>query len=367
MLHEKMEALTQDGLIVELHKQDYNEITKRRIIDWRENDLLPPFDLVGGGRGKGSGRKCNSWSDGQRVIRQALWVWKLLQIYRGFDNLYLPLWMLGCEIPIWRVREALSEPLHKITGAIEADASMPGEFEDIIDDAAYEYSLGMELTEPESLRIPKEALEALINIFFNPEYNLNDYPFERGAETLKEWEHKFHHRNASAEMNKGIDTIPSTQNESANNLFDHAAFFKEYLSVHQFKMAVDECANDDLLCVEHDLRIVREMAFSIHKMILILAQDLPAEFKEMPGLEVVSAKFMAVIFAVGRLIVLADLSLRRNGFAEVIDRHMPEVLFWFRQEVNERLEIQLAEVSPKFAIAMKTNFERMKEVLASRP
>lgn len=166
-------------------------------------------------------------------------------------------------------------------------------------------------------------------------------------------------------MDKGIDTRPSTQNESANNLFNHAAFCKDYLSAHQFKMAVDECADDDLLCVERDLGIVREMAFSTHKMIMILAQDLPAEFKEMPGLEVISAKFMAVIFAVGRLIVLADLSLRRNGFTEVIDRLMPEVLFWFRQEVNEKLELQLTEVSPKFATAMKTNFERMKEVLAN--
>lgn len=65
MEHEKIEALTQDGLIAELQNQDYSEITKRRIVDWRENDLLPPFDLIGGGHGKG-------WAKMQFLVRRSM-------------------------------------------------------------------------------------------------------------------------------------------------------------------------------------------------------------------------------------------------------------------------------------------------------
>lgn len=56
-----------------------------------------------------------------------------------------------------------------------------------------------------------------------------------------------------------------------------------------------------------------EMALSVRKIITISTSEIPAEY------EPARADILRPIFSAGGLLLLADLSLRRNGFAQLLD------------------------------------------------
>jgi hypothetical protein len=165
-------AISQEELVVELANLGYVEISKRTLTDWRENDVLTPFDLTGAGRGKGRGRKCSSWSDDRLVLNQALWVRQLIRTYRSFKDCRLPLWMVGYPVRFSSVRETLSKPLREMTHAIQSEAKLAGDIEDIIDVAAFKYCKDMKRLKSDAMEAPKETLEAFVNILLNQDYDL---------------------------------------------------------------------------------------------------------------------------------------------------------------------------------------------------
>lgn len=355
MSHGRKEAITQEELVVELRNVGCAEVSKRRLTDWRENDVLPPFDVTGAGRGKGRGRECSSWSDDQLVLNQALWVRQLLSIYRSFESCHLPLWMLGYPVLFSSVRETLSKPLREMTRAIQFEAKSAGEIEDIIDDAAFKYCKDMKRLKSAAMSAPKETLEAFVNILFNQDYDLNDAPFQQGIEGSREWQRRLQSRiRLRAQITTPADDGSTlSEHESATDFFALAPFIKQYLSLNQLKKAVEECTDNDLRAVARDLGLLREIALAISRLIEILNRDMAPELRATP------AQFLPAIFVVGRLVILADLSLRRNGFAEVIDRGLGQILDACRRDINEELERELAASSHTFAASMKTCFEAL--------
>jgi hypothetical protein len=353
MRDEKVGSLTQDELLAELHRRGYNDMTERQVADWRRKDLLPPFDVTGGGRGRRRGRERSSWSDGESVLDQALWVRELLQIYRSVESVRLRLWMLGYPIPLERVREALGEPLNEIANgiadAIENEARASGEIEDVIEEAAYNHVEEMRRAGAEALQMPQHSLEAFLNVFFNQGYDLTDGAFELGAEELKEYESAMQQRCAAALAAEGLsEAYLARQDSSLVSFFDRAPFIKQYLSLHQLKRAVDECTDTDLRAAQHDLYVLHEIALLVRKIIMILTRDLPAEYQ--PS----RVDFLRAILGAGGVLVLADLSLRRNGFAQVIDHFLPEFLREFQEWFTEEVERELIEVSKHVPDVMET-------------
>lgn len=172
-------AITQDELVGELCKRGYSRITTRTLTDWRQNGVLPPFDIAGPGRGKGRGRSFSSWSQRELVINQAQWVEHLLTIYRMFEDCHVPLWMLGYPVPLERVRRSLYAPLHELMVQLEAEASTPGNLEDTIDDAIFSYCARINKGESEFLQVPKESIEAILNVVFNCEYDVTVINFKK--------------------------------------------------------------------------------------------------------------------------------------------------------------------------------------------
>src|ERR1043165_4824664 len=95
---------TQDEVVAGLHKRGYTNVNKRWVALLRTNELLPPFDVMGRGRGKSRGRESSAWSNGEAVMEQAVQVCDLFKIYKHLDDLHLPLWMLGYDVPLKRAR-----------------------------------------------------------------------------------------------------------------------------------------------------------------------------------------------------------------------------------------------------------------------
>jgi hypothetical protein len=261
--------------------------------------------------------------------------------------------VLGCPVPLNLVREALGEPLNEIAAsiadAIENEARATGEIEDLIEEAAYQNVEKMRRAGAEALMMPQHSLEAFLNVFMNQGYDLTDGAFELGAEELKEYENAMRQRYAAALAVEGLsDVYLARQDSSLTSFFDRAPFIKQYFSIHQLKLAVDECTDDDLRAVQRDLYFLREMALLARKIITILTSEIPAEYKP------VRADILRPILGVGGLLVLADLSLRRNGFAQAIDYLLPVALQEFQQGFTEEMERELAKVSKAVPDAIET-------------
>jgi hypothetical protein len=251
------------------------------------------------------------------------------------------------------VREALGGPLKEmadgIAEAIKNEARATGEIEDLIEEAACQSVEEMRRAGAAALLMPQHSLEALLNVFFNQGYVLNDGAFELGAEELKEYESAMRQRHAEALDAEGLgDAYLARQDSSLTSFFDYAPFIKQYFSLHQLKLAVDECTDDDLRAVQRDLYYLREMALLARKIITIITSKIPAEYQP------ARAEILRPILSAGGLLVLADLSLRRHGFAQAIDYFLPVALREFQQGFTEEVERELVEVSKVIPEAIET-------------
>jgi hypothetical protein len=346
-------SLTQDELVAELHRRGYSDITARRVADWRVHDLLPPFNMIGGGRGQRKGREQSRWMDRDLVINQAIRVCELLPNYRSLDELRVPLWMLGYPVPADQVRQALREPLDSAMRPIKEEIASSGEMEDLIDDIAYDLAqkwgrVGMEL-----FQIPQETTEAFINVLFNEDYDLSDAPFKEGVMALQEYERRMQDQQAAAFAARGIQTDVPQRGSSLGDFFKHAPLIKEYFSLPRLKRAVEESTDDDWRAVERDVNLLREMALLAHRMFKILIRDLDPKFDTSP------ASTLPPLFTCGKVLIWIDLSLRRHGYSELIDLSLAEAMRCLREKCDEKLERELAEVSPVVASTINSAVEIM--------
>jgi hypothetical protein len=353
MSDEKVGSLTQDELLAELHRRGYDDVTERQIAEWRRRELLPPFDVKGGGRGRSRGRARSLWSDGKLVFDQTLKVRELLQIYGNVESVRLPLFVLGYSVPLRHVRAVLGEPLNElaqgIAEAVENEARAGGEIEDLIEEAASHNVEELRCAGAEVLLIPQHSLEAFLNVFVNEEYDLDDGAFELGAEELEAYESAMLERCSAALAAEGLGDIAlARQDSSLLSFFDRAPFIKKYLSVHQLKLAIDECTDEDLLAIQRDLSYLREMALLAHRIIMTLTSQMPKEYR------LAMADILRPVLSIGGLLVLADLSLRRYGFGPAIDYFLPAALQEFREGITDEVERELVEASKLIPEAMET-------------
>ena len=105
-------------------------MTKRRVSSWRTKRLLPAFDIQGRGGGRGRGRQLSYWSQGEKIIKQAIAVHEALSFHPRIEDAYLPLWLFGYEIDTETARKKL---LEEISAAREVLAEGEGSRESLED------------------------------------------------------------------------------------------------------------------------------------------------------------------------------------------------------------------------------------------
>lgn len=138
-----------------------------------------------------------------------------------------------------------------------------------------------------------------------------------------------------------------------SGLFAGASFIKQHLSIHEIKNAVKDCNDEDLTDVGRDLGLIREVGQAIRTIIRRIASGIGSDFTD--GLGVL----LPAIFIIGRLIVLVDLSLRRNGFSDVIDRLLAQLVMECRRAENEDVLQTLDANSKAFTDAIKSCFREL--------
>jgi hypothetical protein len=346
--------LTQDELVASLHELGYTDVTKRRVALWRANEILPSFDIIGSGRGRQRGRESNAWSNGAEVLKQAVQVYELLKMYKTFNELYLPLWMHNCKVPLEPVRAALIGPLE--TAVRDADVRVNGRnaVEDDIDDAAFTLSELIQGSNIKLFGIPPEALAALVNVVINNDYDLEDQPFLDGKEALQEFDQTV--EESCAEM-FGDDVASrvsqSKPTDTMWTILTHAPFINKYLTVQHLKEALDGCTIEDLASVQRDLQVVREILLLFKPMIEILMPFMPGAQRKL------SAENLTSIYNAGKVLIWVDMSLRRNGYGMWIDHLLSTMLSEIKKDMNEEVKQGLVEAGPHIAVAMETVFAQL--------
>lgn len=306
------EVISQQELINELDRRGYQKVTVRQVIDWRSRELLPPFDVQGAGRGRSSGRECSRWSNRPLIVGRSIWILRLLNLFGNYSSVYIPLWLLGYSVQFERIRQSLAEPLDRTVSSVERECNRDRSVEDVLGDTAYDLISKIKGEQSPICDVPLEALDLILNLFINPNYDLTDI----GAfKALRRWFQLCEQFQASL---RGPDNrqIPS-QPPTLDSMIQQAVLIREHLSVAEIKRAVNECKDEDLLVVERDLHSLRRIARMFAKL---LSTELPST-AELPW-----DLIRRFVFGTGRIIICVDLSLRRHGRGEEIDSLLAEVL-----------------------------------------
>ncbi|MDQ3816171.1 MAG: hypothetical protein M3362_00595 [Acidobacteriota bacterium] len=363
---------TETELAEELRNRGF-EVSQRTIAEWRRNHLLPPFDVVGSGLGKGQGRDRGSWSQRELVINQALWVCDLRLRYKRYEDLYIPLWMLGCSIPLGIIRDLLTYPLIVETEAVKAEATAfisrfnlnparKGVVEDLIDDAVH--SLGFqEAAIVEEFKMPPEVMEGLLNIFLNPDCDVDDPAgvVTNSREAIDKWDAETKKLELEILQTEGM--APLSEDRRSSNPFEilkHARFIQQNFALHQLEKAMTECTDADLNQVQADMKTLCEIVLLLNRWLNVLRKNLRAEFRSQ------DENVFTIFVRFSKWVIWSDLSLRRNGYGQAIDAGREFVRNEIKEKVNEKLEQEIAAAAPEVAKGMEQAADAMKKFFTKR-
>jgi|SRR5882724_2472226 len=343
--------LTQEQLVEELRSRGYGDASETRVALWRKLELLPAFDGGGSGQGRGCGREKCFWTS-RSVVDQAVAVSDLLATYNRLEELYLPLWEMGFEIPIDRVRPALMAPLLKAAEDFSVREDGNEAIEDLIDEQVSKIYPLIKRKIP-FFDVPEESLAVVVNVITNRKYAFWDEPYEDGVAKLKEWELSFaqrcrEHLGTSTEVNR--DVISDN-----NDIFKDALFIDRYLSLPCLLAVTQDCANEELLVVQRDLQTGGQILLVFKRIVELLSPFLPESWRLRP-------EKMKVVFNFGRIMIWVDLALRRNGFGPLIDQALSQILNQVHNDFDEAAERQLQAAGPeigKTLISVQTMFMKM--------
>lgn len=367
-MNKRNKILTQNNLVNLLQQKGFDTVNVRLISEWRRRELIPAFDVTGSGRGKSKGREESGWSNPHLIINQTLWILRLRELYRTLDELYFPLWTLGYTVPINRVREALCEPLefmvedfnelvNQLKPFLEPDTKRTdGLIEDIINDVVSMSPFLENLYPFNKVELPVGALEAGMNIFFNPDYRLNDIGFRYGVVDYNNWKKKVRKLESELQLPEKTEPSLSAQKEDSLDLiFKYAPFIKEHFSLHHLHELMEDCTDEDLAKVRYDMVTLAQSTTTLWEVLQILMKDVREDFK--PPVD----SLLPTLFSFGKLIVWLDISLRQIGYADLIDSVRIKIPTVIREELIEEKKLQMAEISPQIAEALEQGILKLEE------
>jgi len=306
---------TVDHLTSELTRLGY-PITKRRLIDWAQKGLLPHPKQRGLGRGKGS---VYVWTQ-PGVLAQAAKVYNLLNWYGRVKHIYLPLWLLGYEIPLRVVRQKLHDwverPLAQLAQEVGSDSS-----EDLTD-----YLSGLAAQKPRTRHVPsflsadtaRDFVEMYLNAIFNPDYEPSDEVIQEMADAF----------------GKAGQTNSSVVSETDQDvpIIQTIRVIREHLSLPKLQETLADASDKELKRVQSDFRIVLG---SLYFLVRVMNPDLADLLDRETWL------WYNLIANIGPWLALADLKAHRDGYTPKINEWI-RFLVDFCQRVRTDQQLQAA-------------------------
>lgn len=297
--------LTQDEVIAELDARGY-EITPRRLVDWRQKELLPP--LVKRGRGYPGGW-IYVWED-PLVVDQAIAVQELLWLHGRTGWLYVPLWCLGFKVPLERVRAQLLTRLGRSQSHLTGGNEDPVAIADTVSALAFD-----EATRPGPRQGRRGAADVL-------EYWLNLLVGD--ADYAPDWEGW---GQVAAQLSRfmGWDATDAKQEEtwitSPAGLRLIRRWTRWYAALPRLEEAARDATEAEWAEVHADWQALGQLVRTVSAL---AEEEIPEAYREL-GLRVVAIA--------GPWLSLVDLSMRWRGQGHVCDTLHSELV-----SMQERLE-----------------------------
>ena len=283
--------LTQDEVIAELNARGY-EITPRRLVDWRQKGLLPP--LVKRGRGQGQGW-VYVWED-PLVIEQAVAVQELLWLHERTGWLYVPLWCLGFEVPLERVRSQLLARLGRSQSHLTGGNEDPVAIADTVSALAFD-----EATRPgprQGRRGSADVLEYWLNLLVGD------------ADYAPDWQGW---GQVAAELTRfmGWDAADTRQEEtwitSPAGLRLIRRWTRRYASLPRLEEAALDATESQWDAVHADWQALRQLTRTLEAL---SDEDTWQDYHDL---------WLRVVAVAGPWLSLVDLSMRQRGKERVWD------------------------------------------------
>lgn len=292
---------TPEALTAEMQRLDY-PVTKRRLIDWVQKELLPHPMPRGRGRGPGM---IYEWHEPD-ILHRAIDVFELLAWHRRAKDVVLPLWALGYAMPLDRVRPELHRRADTFAVLIDQAIPVGGDRADLVSDLVFETEARFQ-DHPAACLIP--VLEALLHAIVNPQTSQWSWIVDDLLVAI------------------GADVHGLTGWPGEDRLVALVAVVREQFSADRLRTIVAEASDGELARVQDDLRQCMQSAravASFHPYLHQLALPHP-------------------IAALSVTTGIIDLAARRGGYGAVIDRLVENVVAGCRQVLTDprlRAEIQ---------------------------
>jgi hypothetical protein len=269
---------TPEALTAEMQHLDY-PVTKRRLIDWVQKGLLPHPTPRGRGRGPG---KMYEWHEPD-ILHRAIDVFELLKWHRRAADLFLPLWILGYDVPLHEVRAGLQRLVDGLDTGIEAAVPRFGDRSDLVSDLLVTAEAQLQ-GQPDAPPLP--LIAAFLHAFIDP--------------ATRDW---------SLLLEDLGNALTSAEREHAawpelGGAMATAASIRDQLSVPHLRETVANAPEGNLALVHRDLRTVMQSARAVASV----------------GMDIEPGMLIRILVTVGSWGAVVDLALRRGGHDEMVDR-----------------------------------------------
>lgn len=254
-------------------------ITKRRLTDWVHKGLLPSPRARGRGQGRG---KVYRWVEPD-ILHRAIDVAELLQWHRRAVDLFLPLWVLGYDVPSPEARAGLRRLVDGLDDGLDAAIPRFGDRSDLVSDLLVTAEAQL-ANQPNPL--PGKLISAFLHAFIDP--------------ATRDW---------ALILEDLGNALTSAEREDAawletGNATGAAAFIRDQVSVPRLQAAIAKATDGDLALIHRDLRTVTQSARAVASV----------------GMEIEPGMLIRILVTIGSWGAVVDLALRRGNQGEMVDR-----------------------------------------------
>jgi hypothetical protein len=294
---------TSAELATELSELDY-PTTKRRLTDWVQKGLLPSPRARGRGQGRG---KEYRWEEAD-ILHRAIDVAELLDWHRRAADLFLPLWVLGYDVPLPKARSGLEGFVQRVEGAIEAAIPYRGERSDLVSDLLWNVEAQLE---KQRNVIPLSLVTSFLHAFIDP--GTRDWTL-----LLEDVQKELARRE-----------LDGTAWPNAAGATTATSFVRDQLSAARLRELVAHASDDDLARVQEDLRTVMHWARAVASV----------------AMDIEDWVLLRILVSAGKWGALIDLALRQSGHGELVDRSIRQFTDTCHQLLTDpRLRVELHQI-----------------------
>jgi hypothetical protein len=304
--------LTPDEVLDELRERGY-EIGPRRLVDWRQKELLPP--LVKRGRGQGRGW-AYGWDD-SLIVEQVIAVQELLWMHERTSWLYVPLWCLGFDVPLERVKARLVAMVERRQSSLTGGEKDP----DVLADRLSELAVTLGIRPGPRRGYPRMTAEAA-------EYWLNllagDADYAPESETLEEiaadlW--RLSGRDALVGISVDAWRLSELDLDAAQQ------WTRQYAAIPRLVEAAGDATEDEWAAVHADWQALAAVAWAT------------GEYAEDDAWDEFAWLWRRVVAVAGPWLTLVDLSMRQHGRATLWNT-LRKKLWEFTERLKADPELQ---------------------------